>query len=70
MVPRVPHPLIDALLTEYNISSDAALARALDSNPPEISRVRNRLRPISAQFILLVHEATDWPIKRIKELSA
>jgi hypothetical protein len=69
MDPRVPHPLIDALLAEYNLPSDAALARALGSNPPEISRVRNRLRPMSAAFILHVHEATDWPIKRIKELS-
>ena len=70
MAERLPHPLIDALLAEYNLSSDAALARALDSNPPEISRIRHRLRPLSAEFILRVHEATDWPIKRIKELGA
>lgn len=70
MVPRLPHPLIDELLKAYNLPSDAALARALDTSPPDISRVRHRLRPLSAEFILRVHDMTDWPIKKIKELGA
>jgi hypothetical protein len=70
MVPRIPHPLLDKLLAEYMLPNDAALARALEMLPPDISRVRNRLRPMSAAFILRVHEVTDWPIKRIKELGA
>lgn len=68
MVPKVPHALLDALIAEYKLKNDAALARALGVLPPEISRIRNRKRPVQAEFILRVHEATDWPIKQIKEM--
>jgi plasmid maintenance system antidote protein VapI len=70
MVPRIPHPLLDALIDAYSLKNDKALARALDVLPADISRIRNQRRPIRAEFILRVHEATDWPIKRIKELGA
>lgn len=65
---RIPHPLLDKLITSYNLKSDAALARFLDVAPPDISRVRNSRRPVTAAMILQIHDITEWPIKDIKEL--
>lgn len=67
MEPRVSHSLLDALARYFGAKSDAALARALDVMPPDISRIRHRKRPITADFILRVHEITEWPIKDIKD---
>ena len=65
---RVPHPLLDCLMEKYNVKNDAALARFLDLAPPDISRIRNGHRPVTAAIILQIHDITEWPIKDIKEL--
>lgn len=64
----VPHALLDKLMADFNLKNDAALARMLDVNPPEISRIRNRHRIVTPAFILQVHDVVGWPIKDIKAL--
>ena len=68
MARPIPHPLLDRLMEAYTAKNDAALARLLDLAPPDISRIRNNRRPISAAMILQIHDATGWPIKDIKAL--
>jgi hypothetical protein len=40
----------------------------LKVSPANISRFRYNRRPIGASLILAVHDATNWPIKKIKEM--
>jgi DNA-binding transcriptional regulator YdaS (Cro superfamily) len=68
MAPFVPHTLFDEIIKCYKLKNDAALARMLKISPANISRFRYNRRPIGASLILAVHDATNWPIKRIKEL--
>lgn len=68
MAERLPHALFDAIMHDFNLKNDAALARALDLTPPVISKIRSRTRPLCASVMLKIHDATDWPIKKIKEL--
>ena len=68
MAPFVPHALFDEIIRVYQLKNDAALARMLNISPANISRFRYGRRPIGASLILAVHDATNWPIKKIKGL--
>jgi hypothetical protein len=68
MAPYVPHTLFDEIIRVYQLKNDAALARMLKISPANISRFRYGRRPIGASVILAVHDTTNWPIKKIKEL--
>ena len=61
--------LIDYLLREYNIHSDAALARALGIFPPTISKIRHGRVTLTPAFMIRVHETFDMPIKEIKRIA-
>jgi DNA-binding transcriptional regulator YdaS (Cro superfamily) len=66
MAPFVPHTLFDEIIRVYQLKNDAALARMLKISPANISRFRYGRRPIRASLVLAVHDATNWPIKKIK----
>lgn len=58
--------LFDLLLKKHELKNDAALARALEVAPPEISKAR-RGRVIGASLILRLHETLDVPVAVIRE---
>jgi hypothetical protein len=60
------HKLLDAIKAEFGLKNDSALVKFLGSRPPTISKIRAGKLPITPEFILLVHDMTDWEIKRIK----
>jgi hypothetical protein len=60
------HKLLDAIKAEFGLKNDSALVKFLSSRPPTISKIRAGKLPITPDFILLVHDMTDWEIKRIK----
>lgn len=64
---QTTHPLLDAIKQEFKLPSDAYLARFLEVSAPMISKVRSGATPVTSDFILAVHDATDWSIKRIRE---
>lgn len=64
---QTTHPLLDAVKQEFKLTSDAYLARFLEVSAPMISKIRSGASPVTSDFILAVHDATDWPIKRIRE---
>ena len=70
MAERLPHPLFDTIIFNFNLKNDAALARALDLTPPVVSKIRSRTRPLCASVMLKIHDATGWSIKEIKDLLA
>ncbi len=67
---KSPHKLLDHLIAAYELRSDAALARLLQTNPSYICKVRNGTLAPGAELVLRVHEVTDMPVKDIKELLA
>jgi hypothetical protein len=62
--------LLDAIKAEFNIKTDAALAARLCVQTSSISKYRHGILKLQDSFTLKVHEATDWPISRIRELAA
>lgn len=60
--------LIDELRRRHDIKSDAALARELDINPCQISKLRAG-GPLGASVVLRIHEYLGMPVKEIRELA-
>lgn len=62
--------LLDALRERFEIKSDAALARELEVQPPQISKLRSGATPLGAVMVLKVHELLGVPVKEIRDLAA
>lgn len=66
---KQPRPLLDTLINEFGLRTDADLARILQKSRPEISKVRCGAAP-SDSLILAIHETFDMPVARIRQLAA
>lgn len=66
---NAPHKLFDYIREMYNLKTDAQLAHILNARRPMISKVRNRIVRITPALIIAVHEQTNIPIAKIKEMS-
>lgn len=66
---RLAHPLLDALMEQYKLKNDAALSRFLGYTPSRVCKIRYGNLPTSDSVILDIHELTDMPIAKIKELA-
>jgi plasmid maintenance system antidote protein VapI len=62
------HKLIDFLIKEYDLKSDAALARALGIASPAISKLRHRTSKFTAHLILIVHKKTGMSVEDIESM--
>ena len=71
-LPHVPpaHKLFDHLLSKHGLKNDAALARAINVNPPLISKIRHGRLELSAVTILAIHETFDEPVADIRAMVA
>lgn len=58
--------LLDIIKDEFDLKNDAALADFLEVQPAMISKVRNGKGSITPRMILIIHDATDWSIAKIK----
>jgi plasmid maintenance system antidote protein VapI len=63
-----PHALLDAILRDYKLKNDAALARYLEVAPPIISKIRHDKLAVGPYMILKIHEKTEMSVKDIKFL--
>jgi len=66
---QTPYKLFDYLREMYNLKTDAELAHILGAQTPMISRVRNGAMRITPALILAIHEQTNIPVAKIKELA-
>jgi hypothetical protein len=67
MIPKSSHPLFDAIIGEFQLKSDAGLARFLDLAPPHVSRLRHGKRyTLSGDIVLRVYDKTGWSIEKIR----
>lgn len=60
--------LIDELRRRHDIKCDAALARELDIQPSQISKLRAG-GPLGPSVILRIHEFLGVPVKEIRDLA-
>ena len=66
MNPKINHRLLDAIVEEFDLKNDAALAQFLDVAPPHISRIRHDKYNVSGDMILRIYDKTDWSIEKIR----
>jgi hypothetical protein len=62
------HALLDALIHQEGLKSDAALALELDYDVSGLSKIRLRKRGVSEALILRIHDYYGMPIARIRAL--
>lgn len=64
-----PNALIDHALDALNLSSDAKLAEITGTNPPIISKFRNRKLTIGDTFLVNLSELLNTPTKELKKIA-
>lgn len=65
-VVKQAHDLLDAIRGEFNLPSDAHVARFLKVSAPTVSKLRHCINNVTADFILSVYDATGWSIEKIR----
>lgn len=63
-----PAMLLDRVMRELRLKNDAALARELAVTPAVVSRIRNKKAPVSASFLLTMHEASQIAIPELRRM--
>ena len=58
--------LLDIIKDEFDLKNDKELADFLEMRPSMVSKLRNGRTPFTAYQILLIHDATDWSIAKIR----
>jgi len=61
------HPLLDAIIKEFNLKNDADLARFMKVAPSMVSKLRHRTLSVTGDTILRVYDTTGWSIEKIRE---
>jgi len=60
-----PHRLLDTLKAKMSLTTDTALAKALQVKPYSISTYRSRKKPITLRMLRRMHEASDISIESL-----
>ena len=66
---QTPHKLFDYIREMYNLKTDAQLAHILNTRTPMISKIRNGVIRMTPALVIAVHEQTNIPVAKIKEMS-
>jgi hypothetical protein len=66
---QTPHKLFDYIREMYNLKTDAQLAHILNARTPMISKIRNGVVQITPALVISIHEQTNIPVSKIKEMS-
>lgn len=64
-----PHKLFDYIREMYGLKTDAQLAHILSARRPMISKIRNGLARLPPSLVIAIHEQTNIPVAKIKEMS-
>jgi len=66
---QTPHKLFDYIREMYNLKTDAQLAHILNARTPMISKIRNGVVRLTPALVIAIHEQTNIPVSKIKEMS-
>lgn len=60
------HDLLDILKDDFDLKNDRELAEFLEIQPSMISKIRNGRMGVTPNMLLIIHDATDWSIQKIR----
>lgn len=60
------HDLLDILKDDFDLKNDRELAKFLEIQPSMISKIRNGKMGVTPNMLLIIHDATDWSIQKIR----
>ena len=60
------HDLLDILKDDFYLKNDRELAEFLEIQPSMISKIRNGRMKVTPNMLLIIHDATDWSIAKIR----
>ncbi|CAN5223078.1 hypothetical protein BH11PSE11_BH11PSE11_24400 [soil metagenome] len=63
-----PDNLLDTLREKLGLRNDAGLSRALEVEPPLISKIRHRKQPVGASMLIRMHEVSNLSIGELRKL--
>lgn len=63
-----PNNFLNKIIEIQGLKNDAALAKALGTNAPVISKARSRRIAIGAHLLLAVHDLTGLPAKELRKM--
>lgn len=63
-----PARLLDHLKLHLQARNDAALSRALDVNPPMLSKIRHGHQPMGASLLIRINEVTGLDISELNRI--
>jgi len=64
----VQRALLNQFADHLELKNDAAIARALDTQPPVISKWAHGTLPMGSTAIIRMHEMTGWTTTEIKQM--
>lgn len=60
------HDLLDIIKDDFDLKNDRELAEFLEIQPSMISKIRNGKMGVTPNLLLIIHDATDWSIQKIR----
>jgi len=60
------HDLLDIIKDDFDLKNDRELAEFLEIQPSMISKIRNGKMGVTPNMLLIIHDATDWSIQKIR----
>jgi len=60
------HDLLDIIKDDFDLKNDRELAEFLEIQPSMISKIRNGKMGVTPNLLLIIHDATDWSIAKIR----
>jgi hypothetical protein len=65
----IPHPLLDELAAVLKTKTDAQLAKAIDLQPSQISKMRHGVIGVNDECRIKIMRKMKWPLRRLDELA-
>lgn len=63
-----PGNLLDVLIVKLKVKNDRQLSMTTGYAASQLSRIRSKKQPISAEFLLMAHEETGMSIAEMRQL--
>lgn len=67
-IPSKPHPVLDELLTRFNVKNDRQLGLLLGFDAPYMSKIRYQKFGRTPNFALAIHEVFGMSFAEMREL--
>jgi plasmid maintenance system antidote protein VapI len=64
-----PGELLDVIQDKLDLKNDGALARALDTTPGQISKIRNKKLPVGPAMLVILSEAVELSIGQLRHIA-